>query len=199
MGIPLKRLFFSFIVAFFILALPFESSAQTEPDPSQKKGIGEIIISYSPVCHHPAYFAGGHLGYMVGRNLFLGAGAHVLTNRIPFDWSGDPGRLSLEFFYAGICSNYRIELLGRIYLTVGALAGAGYITYSPEPLTENDSSLRNTCIICEPSIQLFMKVYRHFHFGAGFDYRIALGVEHAVFDDSDFSEPVLHIIARVLL
>ena len=159
-------------------------------------GYGGIDVRYSRVSSQDALLVGGEGAVLLNHRLAIGGGGYGLSSLVsgPRSANGEP--TFVGFGYGGLVVRDNFVNERPVYLSVGALIGAGGVGFfeqvsedehDPDPL---DSGLdAGAFFVVEPSVGIHVNVARWMRVGASAAYRFTRGIDVEGLDDSDFSGP----------
>ena len=159
-------------------------------------GYGGVDVRYSRVSGQDALLVGGEGALLLNHRLAIGGGGYGLSSLVSGPRSPDGHRTFVGLGYGGVIvrNNFVNERL--VYLSVGALIGAGGVGFFQQ-IDENEYDLEpldrgmdaGAFFVVEPSVGIHLNVTRWMRVGASATYRFTRGIDVEGLDDSDFSGP----------
>lgn len=147
-------------------------------------GYGGLSVVGSSMKGKGVVYVGGEGALLVDHRLAIGLAGYGLASHIsgPDDIYGDPQRLG--FGYGGFLLRYHFLDKRPYYFSVGALVGAGGVTYMHDgDRSRSDNRASNdrdpdAVFVAEPSINGHLNLTRWARVGAQISYRFVSGVNN---------------------
>jgi hypothetical protein len=162
-------------------------------DESEKGGFGGPVLKFTNINKQFAMMIGGRGGWILGHSLVLGGGGYAVINEINAPVNALPleGPLDIEFGYIGFELEYIFDPISLYHFGFYTLIGGGATNFVKDvgSVTSSNEQVGETAFmfVLEPGVNAELNITQWFRLCAGISYRMTIGVDQEMLDDSDFS------------
>ena len=154
-------------------------------------GYGGVAVKYTSVADTQALLVGGEGAVLVAHTLALGGAGYGLVTIVRGPRTEDGDLTRLHFGYGGPVIHFNFMQDEPVYLSVGALIGAGGFALAREDYPgdieyEEEDVESNGFFVAEPQVSVHANLTRFLRVGLDASYRYTYGVTLRGLRDSDF-------------
>jgi hypothetical protein len=158
-------------------------------------GYGGISLQCTRILDTDGLLVGGEGAFLIDHRLAIGGGGYGLTTIVRGPDAPGGARTRLHFGYGGGVIRYHFFTRNLVYLSAGALIGAGGVTFSDYDDENEEWEIderphqANGFFVCEPQLAAQMNITRWMRVGLHGSYRIVSGADIRGLHDADFRGP----------
>ena len=160
-------------------------------DEHENSGFGGLVLKFTNINKQNAVMIGGRGGWILDHSLVLGGGGYAVINEAPVNALPLEGPLDIEFGYIGFELEYIFDPTSLYHLSIYTLLGGGATNFVKDvgPLSSSNEQAGETAFmfVMEPAVNAELNMTEWFRLCVGISYRMTIGVDQEMLDDSDFS------------
>jgi hypothetical protein len=184
-----KILSFLIIILFISVQLFAQEETLVGTGEITHGGFGGPVIKYTGIKGESAVLVGGRGGWIINHTFVIGIGGYGLVNQIKGNFLFNNKYPVINLGYGGLELEFIIQSDRLIHYSVGALIGAGGVSYR-ESLWEDWDKLyagNDEFFVFEPAINLEVNIISFFRINAGISYRFISGLLYNDLDNKDLA------------
>ncbi len=166
-------------------------------------GYGGPSFKVGKVYNSTALWIGGGGGWIINHQFVIGGAGYGMVSELRAPSVAQPvDGTDLEYFidlgYGGLLLQYIANSDKLVHYTIGALIGAGGISYSDRrSTTEYEITDSDAFMVIEPGVDVVLNMTRNFRLAFGVKYLYVSGLNSMPgLESSDISSPQFHVMLK---
>lgn len=158
------------LVMLLVLTALYSSSAAAQS--CENGAFAAPVLKYTSIAGQTGIIAGGRAGWIINKQIVLGAGYYTLANDVSSNYLVQPGNndLLLDLTYGGLEFEYLILHESSYNMSLSILLGSGGLRFY---LSDGNTKFSKTnLLIWEPQVSFEVRLNDWIHADAGISYRM---------------------------